>query len=59
MMLDKLLKAAMMELIGDFLEWREILKHLIQPSAYALPILGNKAWNTARSDNTCHQNNTI
>lgn len=59
MIKDELLKAAVMELIGYSLEWRQILDHLIKPTTYALSILGNKAGNAARSNDASHQNNTI
>jgi hypothetical protein len=58
-MLNKLFKAAMMELIGDSLEWRKILNNLIKPTANALTILCNEAGNAARSNDAYNQNNTI
>src|SRR5665647_60545 len=49
----------MVKLICDGLKRRDILQHLIEPAANALPILGDKARDAAGSDDANHQNDTI
>lgn len=59
MVANKFLETAMMELIGDFLEGRNIAQHLIELAAYALAVLGDKAGNTTGGNNTSYQNDTV
>jgi len=49
----------MMGLVGDRLERRKILQHLIELTAYALPILCYEARNAAGRYDTNYQDNAV
>jgi hypothetical protein len=59
MMLDEFRKTAMMKLIRDCLERRNVLQNLIEAAAHALPVLRNEAGDAASCNDTGNQNDTV